>query len=328
MRSLTVRLCASVSFILLVTSALVLALASNAGAAAIPVALTNVAATGTEKLKISVKNGPSFKIEGDVTLDIDGGGGASLDGTVDIEGLIDSSGRRPVLNVDNFSDIENQLEAMIDAAEPGMAPSNVVIDLEKDKVKLSAREKTDLGIKMSVSFPFTVNAMYAGKFSLKVGAVERRPPLCTGRTYHGIEAFKVSVSGIGSVSFKDEEATMALSAEATPFDEMTDFTYTNLFSSPNTTFQGMIDYSERRPTLVLDASAVDDLEENLEELILDEVGAFSTVQIGAQKTSIKCGKNGDSLTFSVSAAFIADFGIGGMRKGKVSISSKMVVAPF
>ena len=178
---------------------------------------------------------------------------------------------------------------------------------------------------MQVGFSFTVNGMYAGKFSLKAVAVEARPPLCAGRTFRGIESYKASISGLGSVSFNNESATLELEAEGIPFDGMVGFTYTNTDASPNWTFTGELDFSEKKPVIALDASSVADLEENLEELILDEAELIATVTLGAEKTSFKCGKLGESVSISYSAVFVADFGGGVIRSGKVAIKNKMVL---
>ena len=106
---------------------------------------------------------------------------------------------------------------------------------------------------------------------------------------------------------------------------MVGFTYTNTDSSPNQTFEGELDFSGKKPVIVLDASSVTDLEENLEELIFDEIGFVATVMLGAEKTSFKCGKLGESASISYSAVFVADFGGGVIRSGKAAIKNKMVL---
>jgi len=301
-----------------------LVFAFSAGAGKAQVDLTDVEASGSEKLKISVKGHQAIQISDDVTVDIDGADMLELGAPVLIEGDVDDSGKKPLLTITNWSDIEDDIEVLIDAANPDLSPSTVVIDQAAAKTKLAAKAKTDLALKLGVSFPFTVNASYAGKFSVKVAAVERRPPPCADGMYVGLESFKAGVKGEGSTSSKDQVASLDLGDESTPFDGMIDFTYTNNSASPNTTITGMLDYSGKKPVVIIDAMSESAVVENLEALILAEAGASSTVTLGAVKTSFKCGKNGESAAFSYSAAFMADFGILGIGKGKVSIKNKMV----
>lgn len=287
--------------------------------------LTNIEASGSESLKISVKNGPALRSTSAVIFTVNGADMAELDGAVNIRGSIDDSGKKPLLTITNWSDIEDDLETLIEAADASFIPATVEINLEKTKVKLAAKLKTDLSVKMQVGFSFTVNGMNAGKFSLKAVAVEARPPLCEGRTFEGFESFKASVSGVGSVSFNDESATLELEAEGIPFDGMVGFIYTNTDSSPNQTFEGELDFSGKKPVMAFDAASLTDLEENLEELIFDETGFVATVMLGAEKTSFKCGKLGESASISYSAVFVADFGGGEIRTGKLAIKNKMVL---
>lgn len=307
---------------------LVLFVALAAGPGQAQTDLTDVEASGSESLKISVKKGPTLQFANSVMFTVDGADMAQLDGAVEIQGTVDDSGKKPVLTVTNWSDIEDDLETLIEAADPSFSPATVVINLEKTKVKLTAKLKTDLSVKMQVGFPFTVNGMFAGKFSLKAAAIEARPPLCEGRTFGGIESFKASIKGVGSVGFNDEFATLELGAEGTPFDGMVDFTYFNNGASPNRTFTGSLDFSGKKPVLALDAFSIIDLEENLEDLILEEAGLIATVTLGAKKTSFKCGKLGESAAISYSAVFVANFGGGEIRAGKLTLKSKMVLVSF
>jgi hypothetical protein len=286
--------------------------------------LTNVEATGFEQVKISVKGGPTISTQGEIVFDVDGAGMAVLDSDgIDIEGDVDDSAKKPLWTITNWSQIEGDLETMIETADPSFIPASVTIDQAKAKATLAAKLKGDLGLKLGLSFPFMVNESFAGKFALKAVALEARPPDCEGNSYTGIESFSGSVQGVGGVKSKNQVATLTLGAESVPFDQMIDFTYENLSSTPNTQFSGSLDFTDKKPSVVMDANSRTDLEENLEALILDEAGVVANVTLLAEKTSFQCGKNGESAQFAYSAVFLADFGVQGTRPGKVSISSKM-----
>ena len=213
---------------------------------------------------------------------------------------------------------------MIDDADPSLAPSTVVIDPAGVKVKLSAKEKGDLDLKLAIAFPFSVNGTLAGKYASKITATERRPPVCAGNTYTGIEQFKGSIKGLGSGKFNTDVATLTLGAEDVPFDGMVDFTYVNPSASPNTTFTGMIDYTGKKPVFMLDSGSVTALEQNLQQLVFDETGVSVDATLGVTKTAFACGKDGGSLNFKFSS-------VGTVTDGQqtapaaVSIASKMLV---
>ena len=303
--------------------ALGLAVALAAGSASAQTDLTGVQATGEDTVKISVRRGPRITVEsGMVAFTVDGGDNASWDDAVDLSGTIDDSGRQPVFTVTNWSGIESQVEALIDAADPALAPSNVVVDTAKSKVKLAARLRGDLTTKLRASFPFLVNGTLPGKLQIKVEAVEPRPPACHGMTYFGIEQFTGSVRGLGSARFKDEPASLALANEMIPFDRMLGFTYTNPLSTPNTVLTGVIDFTARRPEILLDGGSVTALQQNLADVILSEAGVVATVALMESKTSFKCTKDGGRLQFRYSAKFLAS-SAQGAASGKVTIQSKM-----
>jgi len=66
-----------------------LVFAFSAGAGQAQVDLTDVEASGSEKLKISVKGHQAIQISDDVTVDIDGAGMLELGAPVLIEGDVD-----------------------------------------------------------------------------------------------------------------------------------------------------------------------------------------------------------------------------------------------
>lgn len=292
------------------------------GAAQAQIALPNVEAEGSDKLKITVKGGPTIEAEEAMTFDIDGANMATIDNTIQIEGTVDDTEKKPILTVTNWAEIELQLEALIDDADPMFGLPTVVIDQEKAKVKMGAKLKTDLDLSIQVSFPFTVNADYAGKFKLKGSATEARPPACADNFYDGVESIKVSAKGAGSLSSKDQVASLELDAENTPFDQMLGFTYTNNSYSPNTELTGSIDYTGKKPVIVFDAGSIADLEENLEVLIFNLEQLVVTVRLGETKTSFKCGKGGDTAQFSYQSDLTIVDGLETLP-GKIAIKNKM-----
>jgi len=306
------------------------ALALLALAAATPavaqVDLTSIQATGEEKVNVSLRGRSRFVVKGPTAMTVDMADNASTVGfVVDIDGVVEDSGRRPMLEMIDWPQVELGLEAFIDANDPLLAPSDVAVDSAIAKVSLSARERGDLTVKLKLSVPFVVNAPNGvqGKLSLSSTFVEPRPPLCEGENYDGIESFTGSVRGVGSVRYKDEAATLVLSSESTPFDGAVDFTYTNPSASPNPVFTGQIDYSGRRPTFELSPGSVTALEQNLAQVILDEAGIVATVALGTAKSSFACGRDGDTAKFSYSAPFTAMTAQGDFL-GKLTIGSKMV----
>ena len=297
-----------------------------AGTAHAQIDLANVQATGFEKIKISIEGGPTFEYEGPITFDVDGADIATLAGTMSIRLFVDDDEKRISAEVLNWNPIESQIEDLI-VVEPRSIVPSVDTDLSEYGLaqKLTAKLKRDLDLKIGVSFPFTIQTREGerrGKFKLTASATEARPPACEGNSYDGVESFKLSAKGAGSLKSKDKVASLALDSETTPFDELLGFTYTNPSAMPNTALTGSIDYTGKKPVIVLDAGSVADLEENLEASILDIAQVATTVTVGATKTSFKCGKSGDRARFSYSADLTIDDGQQ-ILSGKVTLKNKM-----
>lgn len=295
-----------------------------AGAATAQVDLTSTQSTGTEKVKLTLRQQPKLQAEGAATFDVDGADAGTYVGTLMIDGDVDDSGRKPLFEMIDWATVETGIEAWIDAGIPGLAPSSAVVDTSKAKVSLSAKERGDLTVKLTVNAPVLVNGAIAGKLQVKSTLVEPRPPLCAGALFGGIEQFAGSVRGVGSVRYKDEPVTLALSPEVTPFDRMLGFTYTNPAATPNTVLTGSIDHTGKRPVIALDPASKVALEENLEDVIFDEAGIVATVTLGASKSTFKCGRDGTTLQFKYRADFTA-VSVQGTATGKVTIQSKMAI---
>lgn len=287
--------------------------------------LTGIQATGEEKVNLSLRGRSRFVVKGPTAMTVDMADNASTLGTViDIDGVIDDSGKKPLLQMIDWAQVELGLEAFIDANDPLLAPSDVVVDSALAKVSMSARERGDLTVKLKLAVPFVVNAPngIAGKLALSSTFVEPRPPLCAGASYFGLESFAASLRSVGSVRFKDEPASLVLPAEMTPFDGDVDFTYTNALATPNTVFTGEIDYSGRRPVVELSPASVTALEQNLAQLLFDEAGIVATIALGEAKSSFTCGRDGLTLKFSYAAPFTATTAQGDLL-GKVVLGSRM-----
>jgi len=298
----------------------------TAGTAQAQIDLANIQATGTEKITISIQDGPTLEYEGPITLAVDEDETATLTGTMSIQLYVDDDEKKIYAAVRNWNSLERQIEDVI-GVDPRLIFASVDADFRENNLsqKFTAKLKRNLDLKIGVSFPFIVRTGITerkGKFKLTASATEARPPACEGGSYDGVESFKLSAKGAGSLKSKDKVASLDLDSETTPFDELLGFTYTNPSAMPNATLTGSIDYTGKKPVIVLDAGSVANLEENLEAIILDIAQLATTVTVGATKTSFKCGKSGDRARFSYSADLTIDDGQQ-ILSGKVTLKNKM-----
>lgn len=291
--------------------------------------LADVELNGRDKLSVSLKGAASGKATSESTTSFDVAANGDVtysnaDG-FGFEARVTSDGKKPVLVIDpgDVPGLQDALTAAINAAGLGVTVDNLVVDVAKLKSKLSAKEKDgDINAKTKISSAFVAQSPVGevtGKFAL--AADVSTIPLCTvcGATYMGVEKFKQSLKGCGSLSGSGN-ASLAIAA-----DDDEDGTATIAYTdSDGVTLTGSVTQDGKKLSCALDAAGMTALEDSLEAIIQDECEIAATVDITGEKCT---GKTGDGVSFSIGVNFDAANPMLGMTTGKSAAKGSLTEVP-
>ncbi len=286
---------------------------------------------GTTSVQLQVK-GEALKVKesrkpaADVDFDLLG-----LDFTyrdthgLEFAGGVDSSGKKPVivLEADQLTALEGEIEEATEAAVPGLDVFAVTIHADDLRSQASARPAgtENIVLKLSLSAPFTASSDHgelAGRLQIKTSLSDI--PRCTacGNIFVGDEKIQQSLKGCDSL--RSSGTGQLVVAEDGDLDGVSTFAYTD---SNGLTLNGTFTQAGKRVSCELDQASVASLETSLANRFLETCQLAATVTLERPACSGKPGRGGTAISLAFKTAFTSVSG-NETASGKHQVKSKLV----
>jgi hypothetical protein len=284
---------------------------------------------GSDKLNIQVKASTSFTIKRPnvevALLTVDGAGNGSYSTAFDINGnapaepmdfdvTIDTSGKRPVLLLDDLSQIEADLAVILRAHNPRFRVVTVTIDPDSVKTKLKVKAKITLNSKINIDLKFIATSRLAGfevmegKLKLRPRLVSTLPGACSvcGATYTGTSAFETFLNNCGVLDEGKSDATLVIDPDDD--DGSADFTLTD---SLGTVLVGVVGQAGRRLSCNIGTVGQDILLNEIETQIVascsDLLDELNTASLDAILRFLTCEGRANKSGTKVSIDFFMNY---------------------
>ena len=285
---------------------------------------------GSDTLNIRLKGDTSFNIRGpnvEVSfLDVDDLGNGTYSTAFDIDGTpppepldfdvtIDSSGKREVLLIDDLTQIETDLAAIILAHNRRYRNVTVTIDPSTVKTKLKAKSNITLDAKILIDLKFTATTALAGyenmtgKLELRPRVTATLPGACSvcGGTFDGESTIESLLDRCGTLQAATSDATLVIDPDVDD-DGSSTFTMTDALGN---VLLGQIGQAGKRLTCAVGTPGQELLLTDIESQIVEEcpdlLEELDTPSLDARLRFLTCTGKTDKNASSVSIDFFMNF---------------------
>jgi hypothetical protein len=277
--------------------------------------LNDITLNGTDRTKLSLKGGDasiktSVRVNG--TLEIDDSGGLRYRNAAGLElvGTIDTSGKQPVITLD-----ETLLESEIMEAIAQVAPGATVtsVDLRKTRVRIAAKVRRGaIRAKLGLGVGFTATSLQGElKGKLAMGGKLSEAPLCTacGKLFQGTDSIDQSFKACDGFSVSESgDATLEIFPDSDG-DGSSAWRYTDSGGLPT---GGTLTQLGRAIECQLDGPSRAILEVSLASRVFAECGMPVVASIAEEACTGKLSASGDRMSFD----FAVEFDAGGPGKSR------------